>query len=193
MNHAIPKATQMKTTLLLLGVLGGMAVNCVAQTNQLSTTRAGTVPALRKAGLADFQRLQYYYAAHPASPAPGTERGVFTLKADRTWSGDWNSKVVPKPTRAQLDAITAEQVDLFKRAARFHDGRWQVVTSEGNVPVAELATTKVDYERLRVAAERDKLAKQVQQLDAVLRAPVTTSLTATGAVDKVLVPRTESP
>src|SRR5271169_4683968 len=108
----------------------------IAQTNLTQSGSAQTnAPSYRLPAPTDFQRLQYYYAAYPNSPAPGTEHGIFTLGGDNTWSGNWNSSVVPQPTRAQLNAITPQQVDVFRRAAVFTNGTWQIVTSTTNVPL----------------------------------------------------------
>lgn len=112
----------------------------------------------------DFQRLQYYYAAYQGSPAPGTEHGVFTLRADNTWSGDWNSNVVPMPTRAQLGAITSQQVDLFQRAAVFTNSTWQIITSLTNIPLRSLNLSASSYAQIRAAAQYDKLVQQCQRL-----------------------------
>jgi hypothetical protein len=120
--------------------------------------------------LSDFQRLQYYYAAQPGSPAPGVEQRVFTLRADRTWSGDWRSKVVAKPTRRQLSAITPQQFDVYRRAAKYVNGAWRVTTASTNFPLASLsALDGVTYQKIRLSVERDQLQQRVQQLDQKLQ------------------------
>jgi hypothetical protein len=131
----------------------------------MSAEGASTNLLVRLPAISDFQRLQYYYAAQPASPAPGTERGIFTLKPDRTWSGDWNSTAVPKPTTRQLQAVTAEQVDLFKRAAVYQDGVWQIATSRTNIPLAQLTLTPELHARLTAIIERDVALKEYQQAE----------------------------
>jgi hypothetical protein len=112
----------------------------------------------------DFQRLQYYYATYPASPAPGTEHGIFTLQRNNVWSGDWNSSIVPAPTRAQLNAITPQQVDVFRRAAVFTNGAWQIVTSATNIPLSSLGLTPSSYAQIRAAADHDQILRQCNQI-----------------------------
>ena len=170
---------------VILGVLGAMVVHPVvfAQTNEVTaragglaatleeiTTNAVTVSVAQLRPPSDFQRLQYYYAAHPASPAPGSEPGLFTIDANRQWTGDWTSTVVPAPTRAQLDAITAPQVDVLKRAAVYRDGAWRVATAKADVPLSELVLTPQTYAEISLLAERARLQKQLEQLDAQLNA-----------------------
>jgi hypothetical protein len=113
----------------------------------------------------DFQRLQYYYAASPKNPGPGSEHAIFTLKPDRTWSGDWNSKVVPKPTRKDLEAITPQQVDLFRQAGAFAAGGWQIATTETNIALSTLSVTADSYPLLRAIIERDQALRKYQSLD----------------------------
>jgi hypothetical protein len=137
-----------------------------ATSNALATAKA----QYRLPAPSDFQRLQFYYASQPDSPAPGTERGIWTLKEDRTWSGDWHSKLVARPTRAQLDAITPQQVDLFRRAATFRDGAWQIATSRTNIPLSQLSVTASDYSALRVIIERDQAWQKYQQTEAAVQA-----------------------
>src|SRR5437867_6130557 len=116
-----------------------LAVAGFAQTNStLFATMSTNALLARLSAPTDFQRLQYYYAAQRNSPPPGREHGIFTLRADRTWSGDWNSRVVSRPTRAQLSAIPAQQVDLFHRAGVFTNGACNIATSRTNIPLPTL-------------------------------------------------------
>lgn len=165
-------------------VLGGlvMPLTGVSQTNQTpvggSSTGSVSAVAYRLPTPSGFQRLQYYYAAHANSPAPGTERGVFTLKADRTWSGDWRSKAVAKPTRLQLAAITPLQFDVFRRAAKYTNGAWRVSTPVTNFALTNLGSlSATTYQRICLSAERARLQKQVQQLDLKLQQLSTTGAT----------------
>ena len=144
----------------------------VAQTNLAlsGSTRSNAVAAVKLPAVTDFQRLQYYYAAHPSSPPPGTERAVFTLTPERAWAGDWNSTRVPKPTRSQLSAITPAQVDLFKRAGNYVGGRWQITTSRTNIPLSQLTLTGAAYERLSLIIERDQALRRYQKLEQKVQA-----------------------
>jgi hypothetical protein len=114
----------------------------------------------------DFQRLQYYYALSENSPAPGSEQAIFTVGDDRSWNGDWNSSVVPKPSRAQLNAITPAQVDLFNRAGAYTNGAWRIVTSQTNVPLSALTITSSMYMQIRATAGRDKQLATGQRIQA---------------------------
>jgi hypothetical protein len=150
--------------------------SALAQTNVSSAASAtsnalATVKAqYRLLAPSDFQRLQFYYASQPDSPAPGTERGIWTLKEDRTWSGDWHSKLVARPTRAQLDAISAQQVDLFRRAGKFVDGSWQIVTSRTNIPLATLSVDAESYAQLRALADIAEAERKLEQAEKALEA-----------------------
>ena len=132
-----------------------------------SATNSAT---FRLSSLSDFQRLQYYYAAQPNSPAPGTERGIFSLGADRKWSGEWNSQVVTRPTRQQLNAITPEQADLFRRAGKYVNGAWQIATSRTNIPLATLSVNAESYARLRAITELDAAARKLVNAEKALEA-----------------------
>lgn len=149
-----------------------LARSAPAQTNAALSvgSRSNVAAAVKLPAVTDFQRLQYYYAAHPASPPPGAERAVFTLTADRAWSGDWNSTRVPKPTREQLGAITPAPVELFRRAGQYLGGRWQIVTSRTNIPLSELKLTGAAYERLSLIIERDQALRRYQRLEQRLQA-----------------------
>lgn len=167
---------QRSVWLVILGVLGGVAVTPVgfSQTNQVpiggSPTGGVSAVANRLPTPSDFQRLQYYYAAAPNSPVPGSERKVFTLRPDRRWSGDWRSKVVAKPTRAQLAAITPVQFEVFRRAAAYTNGAWRVSTPVTNFTLATLGSLDATtYHRLRLSVERAQLQRQLQQLDQKLQ------------------------
>jgi hypothetical protein len=143
----------------------------IAQTNQMQSgstqTNVQAGPIYSPPAPIDFQRLQYYYAAYPSSPAPGTEQGVFTLNPDRTWSGTWNSSTVPAPTRSQLNAITAQQVDVFQLAGVFTNGVWQIVTSTTNIPLSSLNLTASSYAQIRTTAVHDQMLRQCHQLEQV--------------------------
>jgi hypothetical protein len=127
-------------------------------------------PVYRLLAPSDFQRLHYYYLAQPNSPAPGTEQHVFTLGPSGTWNNDWNSKVVPRPTRNALNAVTAQQVDLFRRAGMFTNGVWQIVTSQTNIPLSSLNPTPASYAQIRAVIDHDQMLRQVSQLKLSLSA-----------------------
>src|ERR1017187_2027198 len=127
----------------------------MAQTNLTQSGSGQTnAPAYHLRGPTDFQRLQYYYTAYTGSPAPGTEHGIFTLRPDHTWTGDWNSFVVPSAPRDQLDAITSQQVDGFRRAAVFTNATWQIVTSQTNISLSSLKLSASSYGQIRAEADR---------------------------------------
>jgi len=110
--------SRFRATALLSPALAALLLSrpCMAQTNLTGSGSSVTnAYPYQLPAPTDFQRLQYYYAAYSSSPAPGTEHGIFTLQANNVWSGDWNSSAVPAPTRTQLNAITAQQVDVFRR------------------------------------------------------------------------------
>ena len=116
-------------------LIGLVAVSCfsrssMGQTNVMQSGGAvGTNGLLiGVSGVADFYRLQYYYAARTNSHALGTETNIFTVTQNGSWNNDWNSLLVPKPTRSQLKAITAEQLDLFRLAAVFTNSAWEIIT-----------------------------------------------------------------
>lgn len=160
-----------KLVLLVLCAFAALRETGFAQTNLAQSVSAPTnAPTYQLSAVSDFQRLQYYYAAQPNSPAPGTERSVFTLNADRKWSGVWNSKIVPKPTRQQLDAIKTEQVDLFRRAGKFVDGTWQIVTSRTNIPLSALSVDAESYARLRALADIAEAERKLEQAEQALEA-----------------------
>ena len=95
---------------------------------------------------------------------------MFTVGDDRVWTGTWNSRVVPKPTRAQLAAITPAQVDLFRRAGVYRTGAWQIATSRTNIPLAQLTLTPASYQRLSLIIDRDQAQRRYQQLDQQIQA-----------------------
>jgi hypothetical protein len=136
--------------LALLVVLFLPALTATAQTN-LSTSGSTLTNSFpyRLPAPTDFQRLQYYYAAYPSSPAPGVEHAIFSVGAGSTWNGSWSSSVVPAPSRSQLNAITAPQVDIFRRAAMFTNGTWQIVTPGTNTPLSSLNLTPSSYMQIR--------------------------------------------
>jgi len=137
----------------------------IAQTNLTQTGSTQTNLSFALPAPTDFQRLQYYYASYQNSPAPGTEQGIFTVGSNRTWSGDWNSGVVPTPSRAQLNAITPAQVDLFNRAATYTNGMWQIVTSQTNLPLSALTViSSSTYMQIRITAARDKQLATCQRI-----------------------------
>jgi hypothetical protein len=126
------------------------ALPATAQTN-LSTSGSTLTNSFpyRLPTPTDFQRLQYYYASYPSSPAPGAEHAIFTVGTGNTWNGSWSSSVVPAPSRSQLNAITAPQVDIFRRAAVFTNGTWQIVTPGTNTPLSSLNLTPSSYMQIR--------------------------------------------
>jgi hypothetical protein len=135
----------------------------MAQTNQ---TQSGSQTnfTFQLPAPTDFQRLQYYYAAYPSSPGPGAEHGIFTVGNNSSWNGDWNSTVVPAPTRTQLNAITPQQFDLFNRAGVFTNGAWEIATSVTNVTLSSLNPTASSYAQIRAAATHDQQTRLCQQL-----------------------------
>jgi hypothetical protein len=137
----------------------GFAQTNVTQTGSTQTNLTFGLPAPT-----DFQRLQYYYASYQNSPPPGTEHGIFTIGSDHSWSGVWNSTVVPMPSRTQLNAITPAQVDLFNRAGAYTNGSWQIVTSQTNIPLSALTITSYIYTQIRITAGRDKQLATCQQI-----------------------------
>jgi hypothetical protein len=135
-----------------------------AQTNLTQTDSTQTNLSFGLPAPTDFQRLQYYYASYQNSPAPGTEHDIFTVGNNRSWNGDWNSTVVPTPSRAQLNAISPAQVDLFNRAATYTNGSWQIVTSQTNIPLSALTITSSMYMQIRATAGRDKQLANCQRI-----------------------------
>jgi len=158
--------SRFRATALLSPALAALLLSrpCMAQTNL--TGSSGSVTNAYPYQLpvpSDFQRLQYYYAAYSSSPAPGTELGIFTLQANNVWSGDWNSSIVPAPTRTQLNALTPQQVDIFRRAGVYTNGSWQIVTSATNTPLSSLSLTPSSYAQIRATADRDRVLQQYSQ------------------------------
>jgi hypothetical protein len=143
-----------------------LTLQCIGQTNltQSSGSQTNGYP-YRLIALTDFQRLQYYYAAYPSSPAPGTEHAIFSVGDNGIWNGDWNSSTVPSPTRTQLSAITAQQVDIFRRAGVFTNGTWQIVTSATNIPLSSLSLGSSSYAQIRATADRDRILQQCHQFE----------------------------
>ncbi len=139
---------------------------CLGQTNLTAPTVVWTNSSVyRLVTPSDFQRLHYYYLAQTNSPGPGTEHHVFTLGPKATWNNDWNSAVVPQPTRKQLNAISAQQVDLFRRAGTFTNGTWQVITSLTNIPLSSLKLSASSYTWVRAAVDHDQLLRQIAQIE----------------------------
>lgn len=156
-----------RPTILLLYLFTGAAfLACIgfAQADQLQLAPGQTNVVYQVPTPTDLQRLQYYYASYQNTPAPGTEQAVFALNADRTWSGTWNSSVVPAPSRAQLDALTPQQVDLFRRAGVYTNGAWRVMTSQINSPLSTLTVSSSTYAQIRGTADRDHQLARHQRL-----------------------------
>jgi hypothetical protein len=133
--------------MLFLGLIAVsiLSRSTVGQTNLTQSGGAGTnVPP----ALADTYRLEYYYAAWTNSPAPGTESNIFTVNTNGTWNGDWNSQLVPAPSRSQLNRITTQQLVLFLQAGAFENGMWQIITSTTNIPLVSLKLTASTYTQI---------------------------------------------
>jgi hypothetical protein len=56
-------------------------------------------------------------------------------------------------------------VDVFRRAAVFTNGMWQITTSLTNIPLSSLNLSASSYAQIRAAADRAQKLRQLRQLD----------------------------